>query len=170
MTEITTPFDQANLATVMETLKNYSVDYSHLGEDYIISRISAVKPQFKRKLMGRFDGLTVLVSVKGTLHLTLNMESVVVRPNSAVFIAPETFLRPEKVDEEELEFFPEFFFILRCPKKVRLLGKQKENWFLCKKWIMERWFEKSCRYFFAYLFAGINIYPYICISKIKNII
>lgn len=35
---------------------------------------------------------------------------------------------------------------------------------------MERWFEKSCRYFFAYLFVGINIYPYICISKIKNII
>ncbi len=105
MTENTTPFDQANLATVMETLKNYSVDYSHLGEDYIISRISAVKPQFKRKLMGRFDGLTVLVSVKGTLHLTLNMESVTVKPNSAVFIAPETFLRPEKVEEEELEFF-----------------------------------------------------------------
>ena len=105
MTENTTPFDKANLATVMETLKNYSVDYSHLGEDYIISRISAVKPQFKRKLMGRFNGMTVLVSVRGTLHLTLNMESVVVKPNSAVFIAPETFLRPEKVDEEELEFF-----------------------------------------------------------------
>lgn len=105
MTENTTPFDKANLATVMETLKNYSVDYSHLGEDYIISRISAVKPQFKRKLMGRFNGITVLVSVRGTLHLTLNMESVVVKPNSAVFIAPETFLRPEKVDEEELEFF-----------------------------------------------------------------
>ncbi len=86
MTENTTPFDKANLATVMETLKNYSVDYSHLGEDYIISRISAVKPQFKRKLMGRFNGMTVLVSVRGTLHLTLNMESVVVKPNSAVFI------------------------------------------------------------------------------------
>lgn len=27
---------------------------------------------------------------------------------------------------------------------------------------------RSCRYFFVYLFVGINIYPYICISKTKT--
>ena len=32
---------------------------------------------------------------------------------------------------------------------------------------MERWFEKSCRCFFAYLFAGINVYPYIVLVKLK---
>ena len=33
---------------------------------------------------------------------------------------------------------------------------------------MERWFEKSCRYFFAYLFVGINIYPYIVLVKLND--
>nr|DAT59424.1 MAG TPA: hypothetical protein [Caudoviricetes sp.] len=27
---------------------------------------------------------------------------------------------------------------------------------------------RSCRYFFSHLFVGLNIYPYICVSKIKT--
>ncbi len=97
--------EQVKLTTVIESLKNYSVDYSHLGEDYIISRISSHNTHFQKSIMRRYDGLTVLIAAKGTVHLTVNLDRITVPPNSIVFIAPETFFKPTAWEGDELDVY-----------------------------------------------------------------
>ncbi len=97
--------DTRQMMNVIESLKNYSVDYSHLGEDYILSRISSRNSKFKKSIMRRYDGLTVLIAAKGTVYLTVNLERLTVTPNTIVFIAPETFFKPTAWEGEELDVY-----------------------------------------------------------------
>lgn len=48
-------------------LKNVSDDYSHLGQDYILTHITTNTSYFYAPAARRFDGFIIIISVKGTI-------------------------------------------------------------------------------------------------------
>ena len=52
-------------------LKKVADDYSHLEEDYILTKITSASTRFEDPVARRFDGLTMFISVKGTLKETI---------------------------------------------------------------------------------------------------
>ena len=84
-------------------LKNVSDDYSHLGQDYILSHITTNTSYFYAPVARRFDGHTMIIGVKGTIKITIDLDTVEVPPNSVVFVAPERVFKPIDWEGEELD-------------------------------------------------------------------
>lgn len=105
MKEVGENMSPPKMSKVIETLRNYSVNYSHLGEDYMLSRICSQNPRFSKSIMRRYDGLTVIITAKGTVHLTVNLTNLIMPPCSIMFIAPETFFKPTGWDGTELDVY-----------------------------------------------------------------
>ncbi len=84
-------------------LKNVSEDYSHLGEDYVLSHITSNTSFFYAPMARRFDGHTMIIGVKGTIKITIDLDTVEVPPNSVVFISPDRVFKPLAWEGEELD-------------------------------------------------------------------
>ena len=84
-------------------LKKVADDYSHLEEDYILTKITSASTRVEDPVARRFDGLTMFISVKGTLKVTINLSEITVEPNSILFIPPDTVFKPLGWEGEELE-------------------------------------------------------------------
>ena len=84
-------------------LKNVSTDYSHLGQDYILTHITTNTSYFYAPVARRFDGIIVIISVKGTIKITIDLETIEVQPNSVTFVAPDHIFKPIDWDGEELD-------------------------------------------------------------------
>jgi len=91
-----------NLAQIAR-LKSISDDYSHLGQDYILSHITTNTSYFYAPMARRFDGYTMIIGVKGTIKITIDLDTVEVPPNSVVFVAPERVFKPLDWEGEELD-------------------------------------------------------------------
>lgn len=86
-------------------LKTVSDDYSHLGQDYILSHITTNTSYFYAPVARRFDGFTMIIGVKGTIHINIDLDTVEVPPNSVVFVAPERVFKPIEWDGDELDAY-----------------------------------------------------------------
>lgn len=89
----------------LTVLKSMADDYSHLGEDYILTKFTSFNTRLESPVARRFDGITMVVPVKGVLKLTVNLEDVTVEPNSILFIPPDTVFKPIDWQGEEMEAY-----------------------------------------------------------------
>lgn len=96
-----TPLKLAQIAR----LKTVSDEYSHLGQDYILSHITTNPSLFYAPEARRFDGFTMIIGVKGTILINIDLDTVEVPPNSVVFVAPERVFKPLKWDGDELDAY-----------------------------------------------------------------
>ena len=86
-------------------LKKVSDDYSHLGQDYILSHITTNSSYLYAPTARRFDGFTMIIGVKGTIKMMIDLESIEVKPQSVVFIAPERIFKPLEWEGDELDVY-----------------------------------------------------------------
>lgn len=84
-------------------LKNVSTDYSHLGQDYILTHITTNTSYFYAPVARRFDGIIVIISVKGKIKITIDLDTIEVLPNSVTFVAPDHVFKPIDWDGDELD-------------------------------------------------------------------
>ncbi len=89
----------------MQAIKSLSQDYSHLAEDYIVSHITSKSPHLSGDIVRRFDGMTIIILVKGHIKLTVNLEEVHIKPCSIAFITPDTYFSPGIVSGQEVEAY-----------------------------------------------------------------
>ncbi len=87
----------------LSVLEKVSDSYTHLGEDYILTKVTSSNPKFEEPVARRFDGMTMCLCVKGELNMMINDNEVKVAPNSLMFIHPETVFKPIEWHGEELE-------------------------------------------------------------------
>lgn len=86
-------------------LKRVSDDYSHLGQDYVVSHITTNTSYFYSPQARRFDGHTVIICVKGTVKITIDLDTVEVPPMSLLFVAPERVFKPLEWQGDELDAY-----------------------------------------------------------------
>ena len=99
-------FPQSKLEfSQLMALKDVADNYIHLGEDYILTRITSVAPEFDAPLARRFDGVAVCIGVKGEGKMLLNLDEVIIKPNSLLFIPPDAMFRLIEWSGEEQEAF-----------------------------------------------------------------
>lgn len=84
-------------------LKTVSDDYSHLGQDYILTHVTTNTSYFYAPQARRFDGNIIIISVKGTIKITIDLDTIEVPPNSLAFVAPERVFKPIDWVGEELD-------------------------------------------------------------------
>ena len=84
-------------------LKNVSDDYSHLGQDYILTHITTNTSYFYAPAARRFDGFIIIISVKGTIKITIDLDTFEVDPGSVTFVAPDRVFKPIDWDGDELD-------------------------------------------------------------------
>lgn len=82
-------------------IRGVSDDYSHLAQDYILSHTTTNTGYFYSPNARSFDGHTMIICVKGTLKITLDLDTVEVPPCSVVFVAPERVFKPIEWQGEE---------------------------------------------------------------------
>lgn len=80
-------------------------NFTNLEGDYVLTKFTSANAQFDESVAHRFDGMTMGLTVKGTLKLILNLEEVTVRANSLVIIPPDIVFRPMGWEGEELETY-----------------------------------------------------------------
>lgn len=96
-----TPIRFSQLSVLEDVVDNYI----HLGEDYILTRISSYNSKFEEPVARRLDGTTMCLCVKGHFKIIINLDEVEVPPNSMLFIPPETVFKPLDWQGEELEAY-----------------------------------------------------------------
>lgn len=89
----------------LTVLKDIADDYSHLGEDYILSKFSGFNSALDSPVARRFDGITIVVPVKGTIRMSINLSEVTISPNSMLTIPPDTIFKPISWEGEQLEAY-----------------------------------------------------------------
>jgi AraC-like DNA-binding protein len=75
-------------------IKALSEEYSHLGQDYLLSHITTDAARLYSDEARRFDGHTMIVCVKGTLKIEIDSTTVDVPPSSLLFVAPGQVFQP----------------------------------------------------------------------------
>lgn len=96
-----TPIRLSELAT----LKGVSEDFSHLGQDYILSHTTTDLSLFFTEEARRLDGHTMIVCVKGVLKGSIDLEAVTVPPLSMAFVAPDRVFHINEWEGEEHEAY-----------------------------------------------------------------
>lgn len=96
-----TPLKFSQLSALEKVVDNYI----HLGEDYILTRVTSSNSKFEEPVARRFDGVTMCICAKGNIRMLLNLDEMTVRPNSLLFIPPDTFFKPLEWEGEELEAY-----------------------------------------------------------------
>ncbi|MDE6282518.1 MAG: AraC family transcriptional regulator [Muribaculaceae bacterium] len=89
----------------LSVLKKVVDEYIHLGDDYILTRVTSSNSKFEAPVARRFDGMTMCICVKGNLKIIINLDEIEVPPNSLLFIPPETVFKPVDWVGEELEAY-----------------------------------------------------------------
>ena len=89
----------------LSILEKVSDNYIHLGDDYILTRVTSSNDKFEAPVARRFDGMTMCICAKGHLRIIINLDEIDVAPNSLLFIPPETVFKPLDWQGEELEAY-----------------------------------------------------------------
>ena len=92
-------------------IKNFSTDFSSFGKDYVFSRITPGTGNKAGAILDnhwRFDGMTVILALKGINTININMESIDVSPNSAIITGPNAIISTGEVDWENVEAYTLF--------------------------------------------------------------
>lgn len=87
----------------LTVLKDIADDYSHLDEDYILSKFSSFNAAINSGVARRFDGITIVVPVLGTIRMAINLNEVEVSPNCLLMIPPDTVFKLISWEGEKLE-------------------------------------------------------------------
>lgn len=89
----------------LSALEKVVDDFTNMEGDYILTKITNSNARFEDQVARRFDGLTMVLTVKGTLRLTLNLDELTVRANSLVFIPQDMIFKPMGWEGEEREAY-----------------------------------------------------------------
>lgn len=91
-------------------IKSFSADFSCFGKDYVFSRISSctVMPEAPLENPWRFNGLTLVLALKGIKTININMETIEVEPNSAIITGPNAIVSTGEVDWDNIEAYTLF--------------------------------------------------------------
>lgn len=89
----------------ISAIKNLTDNYSHLGEDYIVSKITSGRQFLVFSRAHRFDGMKMLISAKGTVKMTIGLDECTIGPNSVAFIYPETVFKPLDYSRDGVEVY-----------------------------------------------------------------
>ena len=89
----------------LATIRGVSDEYSHLGHDYILSHLTSNTGYFYSDKVRRFDGHTMIICVKGTMRVTIDLDTVEVPPMSLIFVAPERVFKPISWEGESLDAY-----------------------------------------------------------------
>ena len=89
------------------TLRSYSAEYSHFGNDYVFSRITSSQPFPREYIDGpmRLNGFTFILSLSGRISIDVNDASHVIHPCDLISIVPECVIRIREVDWQELDAY-----------------------------------------------------------------
>ena len=91
-------------------IKRLSYDYSNLGEDYIFSHFAPgdnILEQWKAPV--RFDGLLILLCIKGRLEVEINLETKILEKDSLLCLGPDRIISSKQDDLSEFEAY--FLFL-----------------------------------------------------------
>ena len=89
------PFPESKIQfSELKAIREISEGYTHLGEDYILTRVTGLNPMIDAPVARRFDGMTMCLCVKGTVRMLINLDEVTARPNSLLFVPPDTVFKP----------------------------------------------------------------------------
>ena len=91
--------------TQLAAIRGVSDEYSHLGQDYILSHIVSNTGYFYSEKARRFDGHTMIICVKGTMKVTIDLDTVEVPPMSLVFVAPERVFKATAWEGDERDAY-----------------------------------------------------------------
>ena len=89
----------------LTAIRGVSDEYSHLEEDYILSHLTSSTGYFFSDKVRRIDGHTMVVCVKGTMKVTIDLDAVEVPPCSVMFVSPERVFRMNAWEGEELDAY-----------------------------------------------------------------
>ena len=78
----------------LTVIRGVSENYSHLGQDYILSHLTSDPEPLYSDEARRFDGHTMIICVKGNLRITIDLDTMVVPEMSLVFVAPDRVFQP----------------------------------------------------------------------------
>ncbi len=107
--------DKAYCIDDLRELANYSGNFSQMGKDYLISRLRLPGQMLTTTTETvRLDGLTMLLTLKGSMKIMINTETYDLTENSLMVTGPGSTFRPVTPVSENLEAY--FLFI--SPKFV----------------------------------------------------
>ncbi len=89
----------------LEPLRILGPGYSHLSEDYTLLRITRPQPLFSAPVPRRFDGITCLICIEGTMKVDIDSKECVIEPSSFVMIPPEITFTPIEWPGNEMVFY-----------------------------------------------------------------
>lgn len=92
----------------MKMLKRAADSYSHFGEDYLLTHFTTPVPEMFAPLPRHYEGITIVLLVKGTAHLMIDEQPITVPPMSALFIPPDMVFRPVSYDGDEIDCYVMF--------------------------------------------------------------
>lgn len=106
---------QQQIPSVEPTLiKKYSAQFSSFGTDYVFSRVTKTSQfaEFSSHTM-RMGGMTMVLCLKGTVHINVNLESYTLKPNTLMVLGPESVFNVDDVDWDNIDAYvfiisPEF--------------------------------------------------------------
>ena len=95
--------DQPLSLSEIARLKEVSEDYSHLGQDYILTHLTSNTSYFYAPMTRRFDGYIIIISVKGTIKITIDLDTIEIHPNSVAVVSPDRVFKPISWSGDELD-------------------------------------------------------------------
>lgn len=97
-------------------IKHFSFDYSKFGDNYMFSHFvpgDRTMDYFTTPL--RFDGLMFVLVLKGRLEAEINLQKVVIEPNSVLSIGPDRIISSKQTDFSNFEAY----FLFMSPQFLR---------------------------------------------------
>lgn len=85
-------------------MKKFSSQFSSFGSDYVFSRVTKTEQfaEFNRHTM-RMGGLAIILCLKGTAELEVNLEPFTVTPNSLLVIGPDSVFNVRNIDWDDID-------------------------------------------------------------------
>lgn len=98
--------ESINLAELSK-IKHYSTEYSNLGEEYIFTRITRenLTQHHADERMMRFDGISLILCVKGRLSFDINLMPFDIEDNTLVVAKPGSILRFKEAKCDDVDLY-----------------------------------------------------------------
>ena len=92
-------------------IKRFSFDYSKFGEDYVFSHFApgTGKLDYLNAPI-RFDGLLIILCLKGSLEVEVNLEKVVIEKDTLLCLGPDRIISSS--NEPDLSDFEAYFLFM----------------------------------------------------------
>lgn len=100
-------------------IKNYATTYSQMEEEYILSRMKFENIDKGRKEDAnhkpqqpvRIDGFTLILCLKGSFSLGINLDNYDIESNTVLLAGPNSIIRFNNVSDEEIDAYTLFVSI-----------------------------------------------------------